>query len=202
MPRKLFYTLLFLVFMGILPVGCCKEEVRDYANLRAMKLLLTEPGPGSSQLASGSRTTASELVTTIIPEYDFVTLAPAGALFTGSALAWSCDEPGEKGLKDKVAAVSFASTGLFNGIAAGQSLEPVVRCSGGLSRYKGLDFPLSQLADSLNTWKSGKYGDLNSPLELHISPKPRDNARQQFELRIRLESGKEVMQATPEIFWE
>lgn len=202
MIRKVLRPLLVLIFTGLVPIGCCKESALDYANLRELALYLAESASASAALTTGSRTTAPELILTVRPEYDYLAAAPVGSWFAGQAMALSCPEPGGKGLKDKVADVLFTSTGLFNGVATGQSLQQFVRCSGGNSHYQGLDFPLSQLADSLNKWKGGDLGELNRIFELRISPKPRDNAQQQFQLLIRMVSGKEVRQSTPVIIWE
>jgi hypothetical protein len=201
MVRKLLRGLLFLVFMGLVPVACCREE-RDYANIRELLLYLSEPGVNSPALLTGARTSAPELMTTVRLQYDYLTAAPTSSLFGSQAMAFQCEGPGIKGLKDKVASITFTSLGLFNGVAAGQSLEQFVRCSGGNSKFQNLRFPLAQLADSLNTWKAGEFdGQLDIPLELYISPLPRDNAQQQFQLRIQLQSGKEVVQTTPAIIW-
>ncbi|UPL48903.1 hypothetical protein [Hymenobacter sublimis] len=198
---KLLRMLLLLIFLGVVPMACCKEELREYANVQAIRLFLSESVNGPA-ITSGTRTTAAQLRATVQLEYHYVAVAPSGSWFSGNAMALQCPEPGGKGLKDKVESVSFTSTGLFNGVAAGQSLEQFVRCSAGNSRYQGVTFPLAQLADSLNTWKSGKYGELNYPLELVISPKPTDNVQQQFLLRIRLQSGKQLEQTTPTFVWE
>ncbi|UYZ63801.1 hypothetical protein [Hymenobacter weizhouensis] len=202
MFKKLIQTLLLGVFLGMVPLGCCKDEPREYVTVRGLKLYLSEPAPGSPLLNSGARTSAPELLTTVRLEYNYVAAAPVGALFTSQAVAWSCEAPGRKGLKDKVTAVTFTSTGLFNGVAAGQPLNQFVRCSGGRSYHQGAEFALAYLADSLNSWKSGEYGDLNTPLYLRISPKPRDNAHQQFQLRLRFASGHEVVQTAPDIRWD
>ncbi|RSK37466.1 hypothetical protein [Hymenobacter metallilatus] len=182
-------------------MGCCKEELRDYANVRAIRLLVAESANGPA-FTNGTRTTAAQVLASVRLEYDYLAAAPSGSWFTAGALAWQCEEPGRKGLKDKITEVSFTSTGLFNGVAAGQPLNQFVRCLPGNSRYQGVSFPLAQLADSLNSWKSGDYAELDRPIELVVSPKPTDNAQQQFRLRLRLHSGKEVEQTTPSFIWQ
>ncbi|GGG38542.1 hypothetical protein [Hymenobacter glacieicola] len=198
---KLLRTLLMLLFLGVVPIACCKEEMRDYANVRAIGLTLAESINGVA-FTDGTRTTAAELLANIRLEYSYLASVSLGNPFIGSANALQCEEPGGKGLKDRIAALSFTSTGLFNGVAAGQPLDQFVRCSAGKSGYEGTTFPLTQLADSLNTWKSGKFGELNYPIKLTIGPKPADNAQQQFRLRIRLQSGQEIEQTTPRFTWQ
>ena len=203
MLQNLLRGVLLFVFMGLVPVACCKEDL-DHANIREIFLSLSEPGAGKPTLTTGARTSAPELLTSMIIQYDYLAALPMGSLFGNQALAFSCPDPGSEGLKDQVANITLTSTGLFNGVAAGQSLEQFVQCGGGTSRYKGVRFPLAQLVDSLNTWKAGDagHGELDLPLELYIGPLPRDNANQQFQLRIQLKSGNEVVQTTPAIVWQ
>ena len=202
MTQKPLKALLLLVFTGLIPVGCCKESRLDYANVRQVFVYLSESTNINVGLTNNSRTRDTALVVTVRLDYDYLAAAPARTWFTGQALALQCPEPGEKGLKDKVAAVSFTSAGLFNGVPAGQSLAQFVRCSAGYGSSPRIEFPLSQLADSLNKWRAGEYRELTTPLQLRISPKPRDNARQQFQVLIRLASGKELGEYTPSVLWE
>ncbi|WP_125921512.1 hypothetical protein [Hymenobacter lapidarius] len=160
---------------------------------------MTETAPGSPLLVAGARTSAPELLVTVRLDVDLVAAARSGSPFVGQAHAWQCEDGGAKGLKDKVSVVTFTSNNVFNGVPAGQSLETFVRCTGGYSRYSNRDFPLAQLADSLNRWQSA---DLGGPLSLRIGPKPTGGAPQQFPVRIRTNSGKELAKATPEIIWD
>ena len=207
MFHSLLRLLLLLLFVGFVPVGCidCPPNP-DYAELREFTFSLSEQSPDTPPfdkppLANGTRTSAAVLYARIEQlQYEAVALVSAGPLFAGQALAWSCDKTfGYKGLKDPVAAVVLTSTGLFNGVPAGQSLTQFVRCR---NAY-GLDttsFSLLKLPEVLNHRRGS--GELVRPLVLRLSPKPRDNTRHQFELRIKLMSGKEVVQTTPEIIWE
>lgn len=208
MFQKLLRALLVLGFMGLLPVGCVDvcPNLPDYATLREFSFSLAESTSGAPsfsdpELASGARTTVPTLLAHIKHlDYDYVATAPTGSPFSSPAVAWSCVEDyGSKGLRDRVAAVTLTSTGLFNGLAAGQPLNQFVRCRSYQNYADSVAFPLAQLPNLLNAWKND---ELRTPLTLRISPKPRDNARQQFSLRVRLESGKEIVQTTPEIFWE
>ena len=206
MFRRLFISLLLLVFMGMVPMGCFRCEVPDYAILREFSLFISEPAPGAIPfsepvLDNGARTTATALLLSIRQlQYDYVSAPSLRPLFTSQALAWSCEDPGLKGLKDQVEAVKLTSKGLFNGVPAGQSLNQFVRGRTFSFFADTAEFPLDQLADVLNRRKYNN--DIKNPISLRISPKPRDNAQQQFELRIRLQSGKEVTQTTPAIIWE
>ncbi|MET4105824.1 hypothetical protein [Hymenobacter sp. UYP22] len=200
MTRKLVQMLLLLVFLGVIPMGCCKE-LRDYANVRVVQLLVAETSNGPA-FTAGTRTAAAQLLVSLVLKYDYLAAAPSRNWFAASAMAFQCDEPGSRGLKDKISELSLTSTGQFNGVAAGQPLNQFVRCLAGNSSYQGVSFPLAQLADSLNSWKSGGYDELDRPIELIVSPKPADNAQQQFRLRIRLQSGKEIEQTTPSFIWE
>ncbi|WP_035562545.1 hypothetical protein [Hymenobacter sp. IS2118] len=193
---KLFLTLLFL---GLVPVACCREEKRDFASLREIMLFMTEPAPGSPVLIEGARTSAPELLVAVRLDVDLVAGTWGGSPFVSQAQAWQCEDGGMKGLKEKVAAVTLTSNNAFNGVPAGQSLETFVRCTGGYNRYSNLDFPLAQLADSLSKWQAP---DLYMPISLRIGPKPTGGTPQQFTLRIRTASGRELAKATPEIIWE
>ena len=180
-------------------MSCCQQATRDYVYIRALELELADAA--GTPLTSGARTTAVELRATLQFRLDVVAQGPTGAPFLGSAYARSCPSEGSKGLKAAVAEVVLTSTGLFNGVVAGQSLNGFVRCSLGNSIGRsGADFPLSQLADSLNSNKDQGLR-LNRPVFLRISPKPTDNARQQFQLRVRGGNAPDLTQTTPEIIW-
>ncbi|WP_143164052.1 hypothetical protein [Hymenobacter daecheongensis] len=148
-------------------------------------------------LTSGARTSAAELRATLRFQLDFVAQGSAGSPFIGPAQALQCADEGTKGLKSEVTEVVLTSTGLFNGRAAGQSLNSFVSCSVENSRA---EFPLSQLPDSLKT-KTWQLYRLNSSIVLRISPKPADNARQQFQIRLRLANAQELTQSTPDVIW-
>ena len=162
---------------------------------KAMSLALADDA--GSPLLSGARTSATELRATLQLQIDYIAQRPPNALFLGQAQALQCADEGSKGLKAAVTDVVLTSTGLFNGQAAGQSLNAFVRCAS-LNNPKA--FPLSQLADSLNS-KHWQLYQLGAPLVLHISPKPTDNDRQQFQVRIRVVGGQELTQSTPAIIW-
>ena len=155
MQTNLFRLLLLLVFVGVLPVGCCTELPPPHLRIRGFDLYLTEPPTTiNTRLTSGIRTSAPELLTTVRFQFDAVAATRGSLPFVGSAQALQCEEPGGKGLKEALAVdiVEFTSTGVFNGVAAGQSLQWFVRCTGGYSRPT--EFPLGQLADSLSTWEA------------------------------------------------
>jgi hypothetical protein len=187
------------VFLGLVPVACCSDETREYARFGKIDLRLTEAAPGSPVLVTGARTSAPELLIDLGFQYEFVAAAGVASPFTGRAYAWQCEEPGRRGLKDKLTAVTLTSNRAFNGVPAGQSLEAFVRCTAGSSRYSTLDFPLAQLDDSLNTWISPEF---YAPVVLRIGPKPAGGAPQQFTVRLRTSSGQELEQAAPEIIWD
>jgi hypothetical protein len=206
MFRRLFIGLMLLVFTGLLPSSCFfKCNLPDYAILREFSFDLSEPNSNMPPfnvpaLTSGARTSALELFASMWLRYDYVAAAPVRPLFTQQALAFSCVEDyGSKGVKDPITAVTLTSTSPFNGVVAGQSLNQFARCRNHRNVRDTLEFSVAQLPDSINRWKGD---DLGGPVSLRISPKPRDNAQQQFELRIRLQSGKEVVQTTPAIIWE
>ena len=180
--------------MGVLPVSCCRQATRDYLYLQELALELADAA--GSPLTSGARTSTAELTATMRFKLNFVAQGPTGSPFTGPAQALQCADEGMKGLKSDVTEVVLTSTGLFNGKPAGQSLNSFARCSG---KYNRTEFPFSQLVDSLKAWQS--YG-LLSPIVLRISPKPTDNARQQFQVRVRLANAQELTQRTPDIMWE
>jgi hypothetical protein len=190
---------LTLVFLGLVPVACCPEETRDYVKFGNVNLTLTEAAPGSPALVAGARTSAPELLVGLRFEYEFVVAAQGGSPFVSQAHALQCEEPGGKGLKDKLTAVTLTSNSPFNGVPAGQSLEAFVRCTAGSSRYSNLDFPLTQLDDSLNAWQSPEF---YAPVKLRIGPKPTGGTPQRFTVRIRTSSGQEIEQSAPEIIWD
>ncbi|GAA3990710.1 hypothetical protein GCM10022407_38990 [Hymenobacter antarcticus] len=163
--------------------------------LKEMALELAEV-PGTP-LVSGAHTSAAELRATLRFRIDYVALAPAGLAFISTAQALQCPAEGSNGLKADVTEVVLTSTGLFNGRGAGQSLNSFVRC---YTANSPAEFPLSQLADSLNT-RRGQESRINLPIVLRISPKPTDNARQQFHVRVRVAGGQEIAQTTPDIIW-
>ncbi len=205
MCQRLLQLLLFLVFMGLLPVGCCNAPTLDYLSLKAIAFNLIEARPGGGRYVENGRTTTAKLRISTQVQADLVAVVPLGfPSFVSQSIASSaCDsEYGGKGLKDQAKTVAFTSRQLFNGIAPGQSLNQFVRCVGygkSVSENDTVAVPLSQLADSINVW-ANKRG--SAQFSLYLSPKPRDNPRQQFELRITLASGKEISQTTPEIIWE
>ncbi|HEX8329998.1 MAG TPA: hypothetical protein VF629_20850 [Hymenobacter sp.] len=160
-------------------------------------LALAEAANGTV-LASGARTSAPELVASVRMVLDLVAARSGGSPFSGAAYALSCPEGGELGLKEAIASVEVTSTGLFNGIAAGQSLQRFVQCS---DEYSTRKFPLAQLADSLNKKESYPMWAYRT-IRLHISPKPADNSAQQFEVRLQLANGQELTQLTPAIIWD
>lgn len=186
--------MLTLVFSGLIPVSCCQQVTREYVRPQELVLALAEAA-GQPALTSGARTAAPELLVSIRFRYEYVASVSAGLPFVGSAYALQCAPEGMRGLKEKVAAVAVTSTGLFNGVTAGQSLQQFVRCRTGTGRA---EFPLTQLADSLNARKIDQLGDT---FTLRISPKPADNARQQFRVSVRLDNGQETAQVTSEIIW-
>jgi hypothetical protein len=162
---------------------------------KAMSLALADAA--GNPLLSGAHTSATELQATLQLQIDYIAQRPSNALFLGQAQALQCAEEGSKGLKSAVTDVELTSTGLFNGQAAGQSLNAFVRCT---SPRNPTAFPLSQLADSLNSKRWQLY-QLGAPLVLYISPKPADNAYQQFRVRVRVAGGQELTQSTPAIIW-
>ncbi|TGE04230.1 hypothetical protein [Hymenobacter fodinae] len=207
MYKKLFVGLLLLLFTGLVPTSCFfKCEVPDHALLQEFSLFLSEPVRGAAPftepvLANGARTIAAALFVSIGQlKYDYVSAPSLQSLFANQALAFSCPPPGRLGLKDQVETVTLTSKGVFNGVPAGQPLDQFVRCRTYNSFTDTLEFPLDQLPTSIN--KRTYATDLESPVRLRISPKPLDNAQQQFELRVRLQSGKELMQTTSAIIWE
>ena len=196
MKVVLFRSFLLLVFLGVLPVACCRQATRDYLYLKDLALELADAA--GNPLASGARTPTPELRLTLQFRLDYVARSAGGAPFTNAAQAFQCAEEGSKGLKAAVAEVALTSTGLFNGQAAGQPLNAFVRCTIGRG---GSDFPLAQLADSLNT-KSWYLYRRYEPVVLRISPKPTDNARQQLQVRVRTVNGQLITQTAPAIIWE
>ncbi len=212
MFRRILYVLAVFTMMSLMSVGCC-DNLPPYSNIKGISLSLseTEPKTGAPSLneptlINGSRTSVPMLIASMQLKYDyeFAVSQPTRFSFIGSAVANSClDCLGCAGLKDQVATVTLISKGLFNGEVAGKSLNNFVQCRTYDMYGDTLNFSLSSLADSLNkTWGGGRGFDLEKPINLRISPKPRDNAQQQFELRIRLKSGKQVTQTTPVIIWE
>ena len=195
MKTVLLRSFLLLVFLGVVPLSCCRQATRDYTYLKDLDLQLTDAA--GTPLTSGARTSAAELRATLHFRLDYIAQQPLGAPFAGQALALQCADEGMKGLKSAVTEVVLTSTGLFNGQAAGQSLNAFVRCS---TTGNPAEFPLSQLVDSLNT-KTWQLTQLYAPLVLRISPKPTDNARQQFQVRVRLANASELTQRTPDIIW-
>ena len=196
MNLVLFRSFLLLVFLGVLPVACCQQATRDYVYLKEVVLELADAA--GSPLANGARTSTAELRLALQFRLDYVARGAGGAPFTGSAQAFQCAEEGQKGFKAGVAGVELTSTGLFNGQAAGQPLNAFVRCTIGRN---GPDFPLAQLADSLNT-KNWYLYRRYEPVVLRISPKPADNARQQFHVRVRTVDAQQLTQTTPAIIWD
>lgn len=195
MQTILLRSCLLLVFLGVLPVSCCRQATRDYVHLKELALELADAA--GNPLPSGTRTSAAELQATLQFRIDYIALGPTGWPFIGSAQALQCPAEGMSGLKSAVTEVVLTSTGLFNGRAAGQSLNPFVRC---FTANSPTEFPLSQLADSLNTRRGQEYR-INKPIVLRISPKPTDNAYQQFRVQVRVAGGQELTQSTPAIIW-
>ena len=195
MQTILLRSCLLLVFLGVLPVSCCRQATRDYVHLKELALELADAA--GNPLPSGTRTSAAELQATLQFRIDYIALGPTGWPFIGSAQALQCPAEGMSGLKSAVTEVVLTSTGLFNGRAAGQSLNPFVRC---FTANSPTEFPLSQLADSLNT-KKGQAYRINLPIVLRISPKPTDNAQQQFQVRVRQANASELTQLTQDIVW-
>ena len=195
MKTILFRSFLLLVLLGVLPVSCCRQATRDYVYLKEMTLELADAA--GSPLSSGARTSAAELRATLRFRIDYVAQGTAGSPFIGTAQALQCPAEGMNGFKSDVTEVVLTSTGLFNGRAAGQSLNSFVRCS---TANSPTEFPLSQLADSLNTKKGQEYR-INLPIVLRISPRPTDNAQQQFHVRVRVAGSQELTQTTPDITW-
>lgn len=195
MKTLLLRSCLLLVFLGLLPGSCCQQATRDYVYFQAIRLDLTDAA--GTPLLSGSRTAAAELRATLLLQFDYIAQGPPSALFLPQAHALQCAQEGTKGLKAAVTEVVVTSTGLFNGQPAGQSLNAFVRCA---SATNPTPFPLSQLADSLNS-NRWQFYQLGAPLVLHISPKPTDNDRQQFQVRVRVVGGQDLTQSTPAIIW-
>lgn len=193
MKTLLLRSCLLLMFLGLLPGSCCQQATRDYVYFQTIRLDLTDAA--GTPLLSGSRTTAAELRATLLLQFDYIAQGPPSALFLSQAHALQCAQEGTKGLKAAVTEVVVTSTGLFNGQAAGQSLNAFVRCASATT-----PFPLSQLADSLNS-KRWQFYHLGAPLVLHISPKPTDNDRQQFQVRVRVAGSPDLTQRTPAIIW-
>lgn len=189
-------SFLLLLFLGVLPVSCCPQATRDYLYLQTLALELTDAA--GRPLPSGTHTSAAELRATLRFQVDYVAQGPTGAPFTSQALALQCADEGTQGLKAAVTEVVLTSTGLFNGQAAGQPLNAFVRCS---TAGNPTEFPLSHLADSLNS-KSWQLSKLYVPLVLRISPKPTDNARQQFQVQVRVAGGQELTQSTLAVIWD
>jgi hypothetical protein len=205
MHQKLLKALLLLVFMGLLPVSCCHPPTLDFLGITNISFDMMEAGPESQGYVVNGRTSTSILRLRTQIQVDLVGVVPVGLpSFTGRAMATNTCDPkyGGKGLKDKAEAIVITSRQLFNGVPPGQPLSQFVRCVG-YGKYGSVNdtvtVPLPQLADSINVWATKR---VNTQFSLYLSPKPRDNARQQFEVRIKLESGREVVEATPEILWE
>ena len=195
MKIVLLRSFLLLVFLGVLPLSCCRQATRDYIYLPGLDLQLTDAV--GTPLPSGARISTAELRAMLRFRIDYVAQGPAGSPFGGAAQALQCPAEGRSGLKSDVTEVVLTSTGLFNGRAAGQSLNSFVHCS---TANSPTDFPLFQLADSLNT-KKGQAYRLNQPVVLRISPRPTDNAQQQFQVRVRQADASERTQRTQDIVW-
>lgn len=195
MKTILLRSCLLLVFLGILPVSCCQQTTRDYAYFKGMYLDLADAT--GNPLLNGSNTSTAALRATLRLQIDYIAQGPPSTFFINQAHAFQCEDEGTKGLKSAVTEVVLTSTGLFNGQAAGQSLNAFVRCT---SATDPTEFPLSQLADSLNS-KRWQFYQLGAPLVLHISPKPTDNGRQQFQVRVRVAGSQDLTQSTAAIIW-
>jgi hypothetical protein len=110
-------------------------------------------------------------------------------LFIQQALAWSCPEPGEDGMKDSIVAIELTSNHPFNGIPAGQSLTDQILIWNTMTVGEFLQF-----TGSLQP----VFG---REIDITFTERP-VNAIHKFTIRVELESGKVFSDETAEITWE
>ena len=106
-----------------------------------------------------------------------------------SALATSCEEPGDDGLNDKIANFLISSNAEFNEIPIGESLNDRVVVNGNKS--------ITDWISTSNSWvfRHREFADL-----IFIE-KPERSSNHTFTLRFILESGEIIEQKTDVIQW-
>ena len=107
-----------------------------------------------------------------------------------SALATSCEEPGDNGLKDKIENFFITSNSEFNEIPIGESLNEFIIVN---NRKKSI----ADWISTSDTWMF-RYGNFS---ELVFIEKPEISSTHIFTLKFVLESGNTIEQSTEEIQW-
>lgn len=83
MKTILLRSCLLLLFLGMLPVSCCRQATRDYMYFKGMSLTLADAA--GSPLLSGASTSATELRATLQLQIDYIAQRSPSALFLGQS---------------------------------------------------------------------------------------------------------------------
>lgn len=178
-------SLLIVLFSGIL--GCECFSGGSKWNIDSFEVSISDKnyGPPVDGMLSGD-----SIGMTISFEAEFVALNvnPFSGLMT-SAYATSCEEPGDRGLEDKITSFTVTSSSAFNDIPNGESLNEFLALSGGSS--------ISDWIDNSDGWNFNR----SRWVDFVFTEKPEPTSIHRFTLRFALESGTIVEQTTEEIQW-
>lgn len=108
----------------------------------------------------------------------------------GSVYATSCADPGQGGLKDKLASFSLISSADFNGITAGQPLNDL------LKSFENE----TTLAEFLFRWNTEAFTFWNGGFFI-FTARPAVGSTHRFTLQLVFESGEIIERSTEEIRW-
>lgn len=127
----------------------------------------------------------------LVNEQEFVACnSPSlSGFFIQQALALSCPEPGEDGMKDSIVGIELTSNNPFNGIPAGQSLNDQILIWSSLTVQEFL-----QETGTL-------HPIIGREIDIVFIERP-VNSIHQFTIRVELESGMVFSDETAEITWE
>ena len=182
---KIKKVILFLVlYTGIIGCGCLNGGTEWNIEDFSVRVIDKNANPPLNGIIEGDSLT---LLIQFEAEFVESNSNPLNGLMS-SALATTCEEPGDDGLNDKIKNFFLTSTAKFNEIPIGESLTALVSVNG----------------ESITEWISDSdfwMYNYDSNSGLTFLEKPEASSKHIFTLRFVMESGRTIERSTSEIQW-
>jgi len=178
-------VLVSLLFSGILGCGCFNDG--SEWNIESFTVSIFDKN-GMQPTDGVIEGDSIVLEVFFEPEYVEFNANPLSGLMS-SAIATTCEEPGDDGLNITVNSFLITSNADFNETPAGESLNEFIIVNGNLS--------LEEWIEISHRWGYQNYGRSG----LTFIEKPGDSSSHIFILQFVMESGEIIEQKTEEIQW-
>ena len=190
LSKRTLYRCLVVAFLTSGLGGCCDDEM-PFWTIRDISFEVYDEANHMFADSAIYIPAAAPYRIILVSELEFVACNEMSLsdLFIQQALAWSCPEPGEDGMKDSIVDIELTSNNPFNGIPAGQSLIDHIQIWNLLTVHEFL-----QSTGSLHPL-------FGREIDITFNERP-VNSINKFAIRVELESGKVFSDETAEITWE